>query len=126
GVDGAAAPTEFSAGDLRDAGFAEVGVHPALYLLDPARLAQRGAVAGHDGPTVLFVGRLSHNKRQDRLVKAFALYQRHREPRARLVLAGSAGSGTYGEYLRRLAAEAGARDVVIPGALPQPQLNALY
>ena len=74
----------------------------------------------------MFVGRLSHNKRQDRLVKALALHQRHCDPEARLVLPGSPGSGTYGEYLARLAVDAGARDVVLPGALPQPALNALY
>jgi glycosyltransferase involved in cell wall biosynthesis len=128
-VDAALAPTEFSAGELRDAGFADVGVSPALYLLDRERLGERDRQAAETtgaGPTVLFVGRLSHNKRQDRLVKAFALYQRHREPAARLVLAGSPGSGTYGAYLARLAREAGARDVVLAGALPQPRLNALY
>jgi glycosyltransferase involved in cell wall biosynthesis len=129
-VDAALAPTEFSAGELRAAGFEGVGVAPALYLLDRERLGERGAdgEAAEDGagPTILFVGRLSHNKRQDRLVKAFALYQRDREPAARLVLAGSPGAGTYGAYLARLAGEAGARDVVLTGALPQPRLNALY
>jgi glycosyltransferase involved in cell wall biosynthesis len=128
-VDAALAPSEFSARDLRAAGFDPVGVDPALYLLDRDRLQELAAPApGADGagPTLLFVGRLSHNKRQDRVVKAFALYQRHREPGARLVLVGSPGSGTYGEYLEHVVAETGARDVVLAGALPQPQLNSLY
>jgi glycosyltransferase involved in cell wall biosynthesis len=128
-VDAAISPTEFSAGDLRAAGFKRVSVDPALYLIDRDRLGARDPAAdapAGDGPVVLFVGRLSHNKRQDRVVKAFALYQRHREPRARLVLAGSPGAGTYGEYLRRLAAEAGARAVELPGAVPQSRLNSLY
>jgi L-malate glycosyltransferase len=128
-VDAAISPTEFSARDLRAAGFDRVHVDPALYLIDRDRLGARApapAPPAADGPTVLFVGRLSHNKRQDRLVKAFALYQRHREPRARLVLAGSPGAGTYGDYLTRLAGEAGARDVELPGAVPQAQLNSLY
>jgi L-malate glycosyltransferase len=128
-VDAAVTPTEFSAQDLRAAGFADVGVAPALYLLDRDRLDERASGApglDGDGPTLLFVGRLSHNKRQDRLVKAFALYQRQREPGARLVLAGSPGTGTYGEYLEQVVAAVGARDVTLPGALPQPQINALY
>jgi glycosyltransferase involved in cell wall biosynthesis len=128
-VDVAIAPTEFSARDLRAAGFDHVHVDRALYLIDRDRLGARAPApdppAG-GGPTILFVGRLAHNKRQDRLVKAFALYQRHREPRARLVLAGSPGGGTYGDYLGRLAGEAGARDVSLPGAVPQPELNSLY
>lgn len=130
-VDAALAPTEFSAADLRAAGFADVEVAPALYLIDRDRLAARapagdGAAVDDGGPTILFVGRLSHNKRQDRVLKAFALYQRHRAPAARLVLAGSAGSGTYGDYLRRLAAAAEVRDVTLTGPLSQPRLNALY
>lgn len=129
-VDAAIAPTAFSARDLRTAGFDRVDVDPALYLIDRDRLGARGPAGAApppaSGPTILFVGRLSHNKRQDRLVKAFALYQRHREPRARLVLVGSPGAGSYGEHLRRLADEAGARDVALPGAVPQPELNALY
>jgi glycosyltransferase involved in cell wall biosynthesis len=128
-VDAAIAATEFSARDLRAAGFDRVHVDPALYLIDRDRLGARAPAAEStpaEGPTILFVGRLAHNKRQDRLVKAFALYQRHREPRARLVLVGSPGAGTYGDYLRRLADQAGARDVELPGAIPQPRLNSLY
>jgi glycosyltransferase involved in cell wall biosynthesis len=129
-VDAAIAPTWFSAADLEAAGFDDVAVDPALYLLDPDRLAPLDpgpAAAGPGaGPPVLFVGRLSHNKRQDRVVKAFALYQREREPEARLVLAGSRGAGSYGAYLERLVRDAGARNVTLTGALPQPRLNALY
>jgi glycosyltransferase involved in cell wall biosynthesis len=129
-VDAAVAPSAFSALDLRAAGFADVRVEPAIYLFDRERLGPGAAdpspYAGDGRRTVLFVGRLSHNKRQDRLIKAFALHQRECDPHARLVLAGNPGSGSYGEYLGRLADEAGARDVLLPGALPQPQLNALY
>jgi len=126
-VDAAVAPSAFSAGDLEAAGFADVRVDRRLYLFDRERLRPGAADAERgEGPTILFVGRLSHNKRQDRLVKAFALYQREHAPGARLVLPGSPGSGTYGPYLARLAAEAGARDVELPGGLPQERLNARY
>jgi L-malate glycosyltransferase len=127
-VDAAVAPSAFSALDLRTAGFADVRVDRRLYELDRARLAPGagGASRTPGAPTVVFVGRLSHNKRQDRLVKAFALYQRTHAPDARLVLPGSPGSGTYGAHLLRLAREAGARNVEVPGALPQERLNAIY
>ncbi|MDQ4040937.1 MAG: glycosyltransferase family 4 protein [Actinomycetota bacterium] len=126
-VDAAVAPSEFSAQDLEAAGFAGVRVDRQLYELDRARL-RPGAERPdrHSGPTIVFVGRLSHNKRQDRLVKAFALYQATHAPEARLVLAGGPGSGTYGAYLAGLAAQAGARNVELPGALPQERLNAIY
>ena len=122
--------SEFSARDLRDAGFPDVRVAPAIYQFDRERLrpgaGDETPYAGDGRRMIVFVGRLSHNKRQDRLVKALALHQRNCDPKARLVLPGSPGSGTYGEYLARLAVDAGARDVVLPGALPQPALNALY
>ncbi|HVE67117.1 MAG TPA: glycosyltransferase family 4 protein [Solirubrobacteraceae bacterium] len=126
-VDAAVAPSAFSARDLEAAGFADVRVDRRLYEIDRGRLrpgaqeADRGA-----GPTVVFVGRLSHNKRQDRLVKAFALYQRTHAPEARLVLPGNPGSGTYGDHLAALAREVGATGVELPGGLPQERLNAIY
>ncbi|MDX6696643.1 MAG: hypothetical protein QOE65_40 [Solirubrobacteraceae bacterium] len=127
-VDGAVAPSEFSARDLVAAGFADVRVDRRLYDLDRGRLepGSEGVAGSGAGPTVVFVGRLSHNKRQDRLVKAFALYQRAYAPEARLVLPGNPGSGTYGPFLAGLAAEAGARGVELAGGLPQPALNAIY
>ena len=129
-VEGAAAASEFNAADLRAAGMADVYVDPALYRFDRARLrAGAGDVPpwGDDGTrTIAFVGRLSPNKRQDRLIRAFALYQSELEPDSRLVLVGTAGSGTYGDWLERLAVATGARDVVMPGGIPQPALNAIY
>src|SRR5204863_2262873 len=73
-VDAAISPTEFSARDLHAAGFDRVRVDPALYLIDRDRLGARAPAPEStpaDGPTILFVGRLAHNKRQDRVVKAF-------------------------------------------------------
>ena len=48
----------------------------------------RDAAPDPEAPTVLFVGRLSPHKRQDRVIEAFSLYRRHRAPGARLVLVG--------------------------------------
>ncbi|CAN5563092.1 hypothetical protein BH20ACT17_BH20ACT17_01170 [soil metagenome] len=88
-VDATATATAFNAADLRAAGFDEVHVLPALYLFDRARL--KSAAGGQEpdaASTVIFVGRMSPNKRQEVLIKAFALYQRHRDPDARLWLVG--------------------------------------
>jgi glycosyltransferase involved in cell wall biosynthesis len=60
---------------------------------------------------VIFVGRLSPHKRQEEVIRAFALYRRHRAPDARLVLVGDPVTTGYAERLRSLA------DVVAPGAV---------
>ncbi len=129
-VDAAVAPSAFSALDLHEAGFAGVRVEPAIYLFERARLepgagtrrpgrAMGGARSSSSGACRTTSARTG-SSRPSRCTSASAT------PNARLVLPGSPGSGTYGSYLARLSVEAGARDVVLPGALPQPQLNALY
>jgi L-malate glycosyltransferase len=125
-VTAAATATAFNAADLTAAGFADVRVEPALYELDFDRLGNGAgpAPAGPD-PEVLFVGRLSPNKRQDDLIRAFALYQRHHAPGARLHLVGGPVGGNYANHLADLANAAGARGVEI-GPLPQRRLNEVY
>ncbi len=53
---------------------------------------RRTYLAGHEGPVVLNVGRLSHKKGLDILIRAFSLVARE-EPEARLVLAGPDDEG---------------------------------
>ena len=127
-VTAAATATAFNAADLTAAGFADVRVEPALYDLDFGRLGNGAGApqvpAGRE-PEVLFVGRLSPNKRQDDLIRAFALYQRHHAPGARLRLVGGPVGGNYANHLAGLADVAGARGVEI-GPLPQRRLNEVY
>ena len=125
-VDAAATATAFNAADLRTAGFDDVHVLPALYFFDRERLGPgAGGVEAAARSTVLFVGRLSPNKRQDELIKAFALYQRHREADSRLLLVGGPVGPTYTEHLEQVTHVTGARNVVI-GGRPQPALNDAY
>jgi glycosyltransferase involved in cell wall biosynthesis len=109
-VEATATATAFNAADLRAAGFDEVNVLPALYLFDRARLKSG---AGGEEPdaasTVIFVGRMSPSKRQDVLIKAFALYQRHRDPDARLWLVGGPLGSAYTEHLERVTSATGAQ-----------------
>jgi glycosyltransferase involved in cell wall biosynthesis len=128
-VAAAVAASGFSARDLAEAGFDDARGELNLYRADRGRLGAPAPAhdADPDAPSVLFVGRLSHNKRQDRIVKAFALYRREHAPGARLVLAGSAGRGTYGDFLAGLAAELGVADAVtLTGPISQDELNARY
>ncbi len=125
-VDAAATATTFNADDLRAAGFDDVHVLPALYFFDRDRLVPGAGGEGAAGAsTVIFVGRLSPNKRQDELIKAFALYQRHREPDSRLLLIGGPVGPTYTQHLERVVSATGARNVVM-GGRPQPELNDAY
>jgi L-malate glycosyltransferase len=85
------ADSEFNRRELEAAGYRRTAVLPIVLDLDgyrrPAspvarRLYDDGRV------NVLFVGRIIPNKRIEDLIGVFALYQRHLEPRSRLLLAG--------------------------------------
>jgi glycosyltransferase involved in cell wall biosynthesis len=75
---------------------------------------------------VLSVGRLTPHKRPDLAIRAFALYQRHRCPEARLLCAGPPLNPAYLARLERLVREVGARDVRLAPGLQQAELNAAY
>lgn len=73
------------------------------------------------GETLLFIGRLSKNKRVDRLIRALAVLRESR-PEARLVIVGPDWEGLQGE-LEALAAELGQGEAVnFTGALPEPEM----
>ncbi len=80
-------------------------------LLDPARLGAPGPGPPPGPPMVLFVGRLAPHKRQDEVIRAFALLRRHRLPEARLVLVGEPLHEAY------RAALAGLAEQLVPGAV---------
>ena len=128
-VDVAAAVSAFNANELRALGATRAEVIPLL--VDLARLGRplrpddAGVGAGHV-PTVLFVGRLSPHKRQDEVIKAFALYRRYRSPRARLVLVGDPITRAYEDSLRALADAVAPGAVTIEGGLSDAQLGERY
>ena len=63
-------------------------------LPDPGAF-RRGYLNGHDGPLVLNLGRVSHKKGLDILIRAFALVARE-EPEARLAIVGPDDEGLSG------------------------------
>lgn len=120
-----AAVSAYNAQELSLAGAAEPRVVPIL--LDRSRLVApraNGAAPDAGGPLVLSIGRLAPHKRPDLVIRAFALYQRHHEPGAKLLCVGPVVNCEYLAHLRRLIAEVGATGVRLAGGLPQPQLNA--
>jgi glycosyltransferase involved in cell wall biosynthesis len=108
-VDIVAAVSEFNARELEAAGALAPRVIPILF--DRDRLGPPGPAQRSGPPTVLFVGRLTPHKRQDEVIRAFALYRRHRAPDARLVLVGEPLNRRYGQNLTDLA------DQLAPGAV---------
>ncbi len=80
-----------------------------------------------DGVTnLLFVGRLSPNKKQENVVRAFYFYHKYLNPKSRLFLAGS-GSGAYVDALHDYVDALGLQDsVIFPGHIKFNELLALY
>lgn len=109
GVDVVAADSAFNADELREAGAGDVTVLPVL--ADPARLGPPGPPDPPGPPTVLFVGRLMPHKRQDEVIRTFALYAREHAPDARLVLVGEPLTPRYAAELHAVA------DALAPGAV---------
>src|SRR5690349_1355555 len=102
GCDAFAADSAFNAAELREAGASDVAVLPVL--ADPGRLG--APVAEPAGPpAVLFVGRLMPHKRQDEVLRAFALYRAEHAPGARCVLVGEPLNAGFGERLAAFAEE---------------------
>ncbi len=122
-VEVAAADSAFNAGELTELGATRTEVIPLLIELD-----RLGAPSGEPSgpPTVMFVGRLSPHKRQDELIRAFALYRRYRAPDARLVLVGDPISNGYLGLLRRLADSLAPGAVTIASGLPAHELGDHY
>ena len=109
GCDGFAADSDFNARELREAGARDVAVLGVL--ADPTRLGAPGPPDPPGPPTILFVGRLMPHKRQDEVIRAFALYRREHAPDARLVLVGEPLTQRYATELAALG------DAVAPGAV---------
>ena len=104
---------------------AELGTDRVVPLL--LDLPAGAAFADPPGPpTVLFVGRLAPHKRQDEVIRAFALLRRHRLPDAQLVLVGEPLHEAYGEALRGLAGALAPGAVTFERSLSDTELAARY
>ncbi len=106
-----AAVSQFNAEELRRLSGREVAVIPVVVDRERLPAATDGRPSGRpDGPTVLFVGRLTPHKRQDLVIRAFARWRR--EARAgRLVLVGTPLSPEFAAGL------AGLAETQAPGAV---------
>jgi glycosyltransferase involved in cell wall biosynthesis len=122
-VDAVAADSQFNAEELAAFGANQARVIPLLLKLD--RLGPPSAPPPGP-PHLLFVGRLSPHKRQDEVIRTFALYRRHRSPDARLTLVGDPITGSYGDWLRDFADEQAPGAVTIESGLSSAELGERY
>ena len=121
--------SEYSAHELRAAGYRRVETVPLVVDYGAFDAAPDGEVLRRygDGRTnLLFVGRLSPNKKQEDLVRIFYHYKRI-DPRSRLLLVGSARQvPRYRQLLDELVRRLGVEDVVITGGVSHAALVAYY
>jgi glycosyltransferase involved in cell wall biosynthesis len=128
------AVSHYNEGELREAGFERTAVAPVLVDLDAlavapdaAALDRLHAAKARGGADWLFVGRVAPHKCQHDLVKAFALYRRVYDPKARLHIVGASASHAYSTALERYIRALGLhRNVHLHGSVPDGVLAAHY
>ncbi|HWH34815.1 MAG TPA: glycosyltransferase family 4 protein [Acidimicrobiales bacterium] len=127
------ADSAYNRAELDDLGYADTEVVPLLIDLaafdtavDRTALARLREASG-SGSVWLFVGRISPNKAQHDLIKAFSVYRRVYDQAARLRLVGGSSSHAYATALERFRHELeldGAVDLV--GEVTDAELAAHY
>ena len=125
------ADSDYSALELQEMGYKRTATVPILldfskYEQPPDHHLLDRLVASKKGADILFVGRLSPNKRQEDVIKAFAAYKRHYDPGSRLFLVGQTASHRYVEVLKFFIERLSVDDVHIVGGVSDAQLFAHY
>ena len=124
------AASVFNKEDLRKLGYTcPIFVCPILVPFDDYKQKPSDHIISKysDGWTnILFVGRLSPNKKQEDIVHAFALYKKYYNKKSRLFLVGSDGVEQYGLKLRKYIEDISVKDVFITGSVPFKDILAYY
>jgi L-malate glycosyltransferase len=129
-VDLALGDSEFNRHELETLGFDPTGVLPVVSDFshldgEPNDLIARDF--DDEWTNVLFVGRIIPNKRIEDVIRYFHAYQRHFNPRSRLLLVGSYGGfEKYVATLHDLAARLSVSNVHFAGQVTDGELTAYY
>jgi glycosyltransferase involved in cell wall biosynthesis len=125
--DAAIAVSELNAQELRERGYANVSVVPILFDLDELRTSEWALTDRDEASfTILFVGRVSENKRQHEFLEVMRQLERMMERPSRLVLVGDDRT-PYGQQLRQRIEDAGlGHRVLVTGKIPRPELLGWY
>ena len=119
--------SEYNCLNLRDAGFTRTFVANPPYNFSRLStvLPSKNIVKQNDIKNILFVGRISPNKRQEDVIKAFFYYYRL-NPNSKLTLVGSYENfQSYKKDLEQLSSELNV-PVIITGGVPIEELAAYY
>jgi glycosyltransferase involved in cell wall biosynthesis len=127
----AIAHSQYSATELEGMGFSKILTIPVLLDLESHAVPPDAGLVGRlaaskAGADILFVGRISPNKRQEDVIKAFTVFKRYFDKGARLHLVGPSSSDGYHRTLERFVEKLGIADVYLTGPVSQPELIAYY
>ena len=126
----ALAASAYSERELIEAGYRRTGVLPIA--IDFAALDEPPDAAMLDrlsdnAANVLFVGRVTPNKKFEDVIQAFYFFQKTARLGSRLVLVGATDPfGRYWNYLHGLVRELDVRDVIFTRHVTQAEMNACY
>ncbi|PID56024.1 hypothetical protein CSB45_13055 [candidate division KSB3 bacterium] len=124
------ADSEFNRLELEGYGYRKTGVLPILLDFSKYEIPADPKVLEEfdDGRiNILFVGRITPNKKQEDVIKAFTVYKRYIHDNSRLLLVGKYDPDErYVKILRELIEELGIEDVHFSGHVTQAELNAYY
>jgi glycosyltransferase involved in cell wall biosynthesis len=122
--------SEFNRRDLVALGYENVRVVPVLVdfsLLDVQPDAKVQSRYSDDWKNLLFVGRITPNKKHEDIIRIFYYYKKFINPCSRLFLVGSARqTPRYLVILKNLVQRLGLDDVIFTGEVGQSELVAFY
>jgi glycosyltransferase involved in cell wall biosynthesis len=129
-VDGCIADSEFNKKNLENMGYkCPIYVCPILVNFeDYAKEPDQKIIEKFDDEyvNIIFVGRISPNKKQEDIIRTFALYKKYYNAKSRLFLVGSTGLARYAGQLRDYAEVLGLDDVYITGSVTFADVLAYY
>jgi glycosyltransferase involved in cell wall biosynthesis len=122
--------SEFNRRELEAYGFKRTGVLPLLIDFDKYQTSPDPAILEkfNDGKiNLLFVGRVSPNKKHEDLIKSFYFYHNHVHNPSRLILVGKyKGMEKYHQFLQELIKDLKLTDVLFVGHVSLEELIAFY
>jgi glycosyltransferase involved in cell wall biosynthesis len=124
------ADSEFNRLELVQYGYRKTGVLPILLDFSKYTLPSAQDIIEQyddDKVNILFVGRITPNKKHEDLIKAFYVYKRFLNQNSRLLLVGKYNQEeAYVKFLRELIDELAIEDVYFSGHVTQQELNTFY
>jgi L-malate glycosyltransferase len=127
----AVADSDFNAADLRSMGYRKVDVVPLQ--VDSSRLraipddpATQSALAGLEGPILLFVGQVLPHKRHDWLLAAYHALATYAEPDSHLFMVGPARLAPFRQAVELFAAELRLRHARLTGPVSLEALVTFF